>query len=747
MTQHILSVRVRPARVTILISKFAGQSDLLLAFEFLSRIWGGRFGHILPVDPDSCDDLTAFRLGELRPDFVYGIGIKHELWAKATRQLCQPRGYGCLRSEFVAHLDHPHPQDHALLHQPLRHLIQTRDLQRGHKQIVRLVRPASQGPWSMYCAAMFGTHYQNLRKEFYDDETVFGADTASAFIDLATDFVREWQVSWIDITGHELSTILRNTGPLSPTIVLAHTPVLDLSLFWNLRTASGGFPPPWIIPVPFDEAGNPGVLEKLKEWLIAFRPYGQEPNYCMVASESVSKENCHVFAEQLRDALVGTSILDVGVEPLRNRVPITIAYEYETTWPVEISGRKLTVRPPQPKAFENIGSPSAWFVNLCKDMKTGRAVKELQLPSSPVMSEILNGPCPPHFLHSAIPQTGYSDNCVNFRCSGKKDIVEIYLPTAEEVFDEILREMEVEPVHDEKRSSYLPVIERFGGLLPAATAFSGRSATVLAALTDHIRTPSEIRGICKLGAGNVADEGYFERIERMLSPETERMKRIARRRYRKYARYATPENLKLSSLLEHWADKGILVRQWEIGPCGHCRQRYFIPHLSIQRRIVCMNCGHRISVPQAVKIGYSVHHAVRHAVKEGIVPVLLTARFLRGLADRGFFWLPGLKYKSGDKAGDIDLLACCDGKLIFCECKRLEATPAEAKVWDEVVDQFLETVAVAKMCRAESCRLGHSRCRDSEGTTGANRCSNRRFNPVSSAHQEGSRIRKPRSIS
>src|SRR5713226_9102245 len=111
MAQRIFNVRVRPARVTILIEQAEERKDLLLAFEFLSKIWGGRFGQILAVNPKACDPLTEFRLGISRPEFIYGIGLDDTHWAKATRQSCQPRGYGKLRPEFVKAIKQSHPED------------------------------------------------------------------------------------------------------------------------------------------------------------------------------------------------------------------------------------------------------------------------------------------------------------------------------------------------------------------------------------------------------------------------------------------------------------------------------------------------------------------------------------------------------------------------------------------------------------------------------------------------------------
>ena len=84
MGQRLLKVRVRPPKIAVLISKDVGDPDLLLAFEFFSKIWGGRYGQLLPVDPGSCDDLTRFRLGASRPEFIYGLGLDDGLCPSAS---------------------------------------------------------------------------------------------------------------------------------------------------------------------------------------------------------------------------------------------------------------------------------------------------------------------------------------------------------------------------------------------------------------------------------------------------------------------------------------------------------------------------------------------------------------------------------------------------------------------------------------------------------------------------------------
>src|SRR5262245_12885298 len=127
MSQRLLNVRVRPGRITVLIRRDAQDSDLLLAFEFFSKLWGGRFGQLLVVDPQACDDRTRFRLSNSRPEFVYGIGLDDNYWASAVRQACQPRRYGRLRPEFVRGFKQDNREEHYLVDHALIHLFRTRD--------------------------------------------------------------------------------------------------------------------------------------------------------------------------------------------------------------------------------------------------------------------------------------------------------------------------------------------------------------------------------------------------------------------------------------------------------------------------------------------------------------------------------------------------------------------------------------------------------------------------------------------
>ena len=97
-------------------------------------------------------------------------------------------------------------------------------------------------------------------------------------------------------------------------------------------------------------------------------------------------------------------------------------------------------------------------------------------------------------------------------------------------------------------------------------------------------------------------------------------------------------------------------------------------------------------------MAYCLNREVGLAIREGIIPVVLAGRFLERLTRRGFFWLPGIKYRLAGEEGDLDFLACCDGYLVFGECKDLSGSAQADDVWSAVLEQFFGTAEVAIRC-------------------------------------------------
>ncbi len=692
-----MTVRVRPARVAVLIDRSAAPTEFVRVIRFFSQIWGGRYSVVLPVDPDVADSLSTFRLGELRPDFVYGVGINESNWGPEINNACQPRQFCTLQSHVADNVRKS--QHEGFIHgdRAVIAMFNARNRRSRYNRPLAVVAALQSSPLHPYCAVMFGMHHTDLADEYRDECHKFESGTAEDFVDLCMEFSEQNRQTWLDANSFGLSSHQIGSRGVEPTIVLVREVVSDLSLFWNKRVVNDRDEAPWIIPVPAEQATRHEVVDRLSQWLDGFSPHA---NYCVVTSESVNQGDCVHFAAMLEQALDGTSIEYVDYEPPRKRLPLVLPFESRVTLPVNLDGRKLELMPPAPQIFDAMGTSEYWYVDLINDASTRRALLDMQLPSSIIVPDILNGPCPPGFEHSIIKRFADGVDSINARCNSGKEFVHFYVPSPDEILEESLREPGYEIVHDEKRSSYLPTIDRIGSIRAAAAAFSGKSGEILQTFLKGTLLPNRIRGLCRLGGGELPIDDFLGRVERMSERESERIKRIVRRRFEEHAHGEIPESLTLSALLEHWADRSILLRRWELGPCTRCGQTWFAEELNIQRPILCLNCGHRVLLPERLCLAYSLAPPVKHSLEEGLIPVVLAGRFLRNMTRNGFFWLPGVKYRRAGEHGDVDILACCDGHLVFAECKKLDEVSSDAGVWKGVKEQFLELADIAVNCEA-----------------------------------------------
>lgn len=528
-----VTLRVRPVRIVVLINSSADSADLLRAMRFLSQLWGGRYSLILPVDADTPDPLTKFRLGYWRPDCVYGMGIALEQWDSVVNEACQPRQFCSLdpevaeniRKEVQAGFIHGDHAVHAMF--KARHGRSRFD---RPLTVVSADRTASLAP---FCAAMFGVHPPSLREDYRDETREADSDDVVAFVDLCTEFcTNNWQ-TWLDANSFGLSSYQIQTPSPEPTVVLVGDTVSDLSLFWNLRSVGDLDEAPRILPVPHGPSGNVQLVVAVARWVGRF---DNVSNYCVVTSSSISGPDCTIFADALKQALSDSTIEHIDCEAPRNRVPRVVPFESEVTWSVKRDDQKIEFVPPKPEVLPTLNQSDCWYVDLVYEASSHRAIGDMQLPSSTVIPEILNGPCPPNFEHAVMNRFGNGVDTINARCSSSKDIIRFYVPKPDEVIEELIREGGYEPVRDEKRSSYIPTIERFGDLLGAASALSGKSGEILQAVSAGTVLPNQIRGVCKLGGGDLPIDDYLGRVDDLNRNQSERTKRLVRRRFAEHAR-------------------------------------------------------------------------------------------------------------------------------------------------------------------------------------------------------------------
>lgn len=720
MGQRLLNLRVRPPRLVVLIDEDGSSKDFMTAVRFLSQVWGGRYCPIIPVNKHESDTLTEFRLRQWRPDYVFGISIDDSAWKPIVHRTCQPRHYSRLdensakdlRQYMTLRLIHA---DRAIIS-----MFDSRSKPSTIQRPVKAVSTASTCKWAPFVAALCGIHHPELGEKYRDEQEVLQLESTADFIAAHKDFVEHWKMSWLEAGSFGLSTDIGMSFPVEPTIVLVRNLIMDLCHFWNLRIACDTRVPPWVLPLPCDDICDRQIAQSVSEWIGLYRQYGWTSNYCVLTSASMPREDVRSAASPLQDLMEGAAIKHVDYAPPQKRLPQVHAFEYTTIWPVTLTGRRITILPPPVKIVPQ--NHDAWFVDILNDSRTGRPVKRMQCPDSTVMPELLNSPSPPGMSFSGIPSIADGQDSLNIRCTSDREVVHCFLPSSVEVFEEILRESGYDIVHDEKRSSYGPILRRFGGLQMAASALSGDSGKIIDVLAGRSVRPrdsraeaqyqarlasqgltipvDEIKSEVKLGKGVLKDKHLIEEVDKHLSHCSERTKRIGKKRFMSYFRRQIPDEMTIEAFLEHWAERRIVKREWHVGPCSRCHRKCFLGKIRLTSPVRCLYCGHRISMKASTKIGYSLVRSVRHSLSEGLEPVVLAGRFLRNLSNRGFFWLPGLKYKKGELRGDIDIVACCDGHVVFVECKRLAQVTADTSTWPGVTKKFFELADVAVACHA-----------------------------------------------
>lgn len=699
MKRQICEVRIRPQRVAVLVSKAGSHDDLLLAIKFLSHLWGGRFCQILAVEEEG-DEHTLKQLTHSRPDFVYMIGVTNKGFHEAIRCQCQPRGIGILESAYVEKL-YQSIENHITVGHVINHIRRTPLGRYQQERTLKFFNYSDDWSLKAFAAALYGIQYADLSPESIAHEK-HSFDESATIIDLLNQhisFITAFERCWLDINGHALTPlIIGQMGP-PPTIVVVGSEIPDLALFWNLRAATDNELPNWIIPIPLSSLKDEGLCKTITNWLHSITPILGQPNFCNIVSSTVDTTVLQSFAASLQEEFNGSDVkhVDVVKEPIL--YPLVIGFDRTEQILLEKHTSRISLHPPSPTVLGDQSS-QAWMLDLERDVETRRAVEELELPHRLSSLTVLAAPCSTSLSITRYCKMGIGPNTFNLRCSSSR-ATHFCVPTAEEVLSENLREYGVVPVRDEKRSSYLPAIKMFGGLQQCADAMTGKRAKILQELMKGPRSVEDLKSSLKLGKGTLAELDPPKSHENILKHLDKETQRIVGERLRRHRDSSSPDSNRLDSLLEFWADRGILHRQWKIGPCSTCMQTYWEPHLDISKSISCPGCGNRVLLPPSIPMGYSLHRAVKHAMDQGLGPVVLTARFLRSLTNRGYLWLPGMKYTWDSVKGDIDVLASCDGYLVFAECKTLSMTQDESKVWADIVKQFEETIKVASQCQAK----------------------------------------------
>lgn len=341
------------------------------------------------------------------------------------------------------------------------------------------------------------------------------------------------------------------------------------------------------------------------------------------------------------------------------------------------------------------------MVDLVDEPKKKRSPFELFLPRRRTTVEILNAPSPPTVHHSRVPVYGLGVDAINVHCDNEDELISHWLPTQEEILEELLCSSGLRIRKDEKRACYLPAIRLLGGIQQGSSTLTGKRGTIVQELANGASTVHELKGRLCLGNGRIPELNRDKDFEFLFQQLTPIQKKIGRRRLLHHWRRTLPKDSKVQSLLEHWVSNSLLRRLWRIGPCLTCQTTHHEAKLDVTRSYPCPGCGSSIAIPECLVVEYELQPILKAALREGLRPVALAGNFLKNLTNQGFLWLPGLKYTYEGVDGDLDIVASCDGYLVFAECKLLEQSDPEKIEWSKILDQVRAMARIGRICKAD----------------------------------------------
>ncbi len=699
-----LLVRIRPQRIAILVKEHINNDQILSLLAFLSRIWGGRYSYIVVVKEEDAGLSAKRSLSAIRPELALGVGVDANKWAKISLELCQPRAFDILDLEDSRLKE--------FITQNLKGIIwaeyivraEIRESPEMQRRNLRLLKTHADFSLSSFMAASFGLVPDSEVDEYArylnsDVSEIASESDVPVYLRICTEMAEKW--SWLDFANSRLDRyqIVSAATINAPTIVMVKEgeAISDIALFWNLRMQFGLGSSGRIILFPETQIKNVNSVKALINWIDS-SPV--KSNYCELVSKSCDSSSLEALARRIRPRLrkSKSGIAHVDVRESTYDIPLVIPYDREVHIRPIVSNEAISIEGIRPFYEEYLPPTAAWICDLVKDNHTGRAPFDMCLPPRKSASQVLNVADPPR-IRFGINALGYGIDCMNIRFTKKEQSISFRVPSAEELLEEMLIESGFKLHKDEKRIRYTQTIDMFGGLLDTARFFSGISLRILEVFESETLTYEQIKEKAKLGKKKSKKTPAFVKWASRLP---EHSKRVATQRYLKYLK----ENLSLHSseneIIEKLIDRGALRRKWKLDTCPYCDKDYWADHLEIHAPMVCPGCHKKIPLRDKFKLGYELNELVRLSMKEGIIPVILTGRFLYNLTDKGFFWLPGMKCSRVSVPSDFDILACCDGHLIAVECKTLSETATDSGTWERIADQVKRRVDLGRICGIET---------------------------------------------
>ncbi len=713
---HELNVRIRPPRIVALFSTHTTIDAFLKTIKFLSMVRGGRFARFVFIDMHGERMEESLRRAEedAKSFFPELIVVPAQMEKKLAFHLKihRPRKEETeiLNTVYSPEIIDMSESDFLFLNfnesnigglTPWYDVVQQEykkhpDLKRDNLFFLKI---DSSEEFCSFVAAAYGllpdeiTKYlaKKLNAEIHEARVINACDLYQLFTFMAR------RVSWLDFLNQGIQYISSAWYPPTVVLVEKQQPIRDLCLFWNLQghLAPGGSDES-LLMLREQDIDNPKALHCLAE---TFCLSEIRSTYGFLRSAGKNRTVLQKAARRVRSRIALIKDKEYCLDATAEfSMPIVPCYEQKKTIIISVENQEVTV----PKVDPAYLNPSAFFRYYCdlvSKHKTTRYPFDLALPKDSDIFLLLNLPGR-HYSFQNIVGFGKEFLSIAFTGDEEKNAVKFQLPSEHEIFQVILDRTGCILKKDEKNIRYSKTLDLFPDFNTACIALTGKCWDIIKALESESLTYDKLLGKAKIGKSKISEQ-FPETAKYILEQYRWVFQEISKNRVGDALKNLLRKESTTENILDYLNQIKVIHRKWLLDKCQSCDQEYWLDTIDITSPIMCPGCGNQIVITDRVRIGYELNQLVRLAVfKEGMRPVVLTARFLRSLTNHGFIWYPGSKVKQGEIETDFDLLACGDGVLIAGECKDLseKTKGADSAIWNNLAEQLKYPLSIAKEC-------------------------------------------------
>lgn len=661
------TLAARSLRFAFIVHAEASLDELRRYMSYNSSLWGGRYNSFIPAQDGYTISEEWWRiLAKHDPDYIIVCdnvdkGLVEQIHNRVQPYYAFPWWGDDVDAEHAELRDSYYaiPMDCWM-----RHSYDTR--RHGERpplyNVMRIPSVPAGHPYQGFIAAQFGIPSEPQTRFYIDrlsaEEVNMEGDTFASYLEYLASFQR--YRSPLDMTGVGLIDHSIESGATYglSLVLVGEQPVPDFCLFWNLRMQSA-FMSKCTFILPVEALRSKRNFDMLSTWLF---PLLSGTNVATVVSASVNNRRLHSIATRLEKSLQAAGKEDISVDartPGRLSFSRVRAYENETEEQVDIVGRVLRVKVPQPHFVEAIPE-GYWVVDVELEDPEHRASK-YQPPRYSEINHLLCDNPADSIIRVAY---GYWIRIANGQLSyrlrkgkaGKEPRIVSKLPTDNEFI--------------------LGFLESKGyGAATTDKCRYAQSVTKLFGCLDEF-TIWRNTGIRNLFQGFAEGKSY----SLPLAKETAR------------AGGATEEVV--TDLIADLARKKILLRGYLLR-CPTCDLEEWYPLNAVSEVMPCAGCLTPFQLPIHGPFRYSLNTLVRRGIEQGTIPLLLTALFLQDLAQESLMYVPGVEITREGEKIDLDLVAFCDGHLVLAECKDLRKGLSK-KTLEKVCVQISELVDATK---------------------------------------------------